>query len=199
MATLLYFGSFNPVHYGHLSIVQYLCSQPEIEEVRLVLSPKNPLKKAADLSDATERLNGLNAALDLARSRNFFPSDKPIHVSTVEFDLPQPLYTLKTLRHLQTMEPEQDFILLIGGDNITSLEKWYQYDVLLQEFRIWVYPRLDVAAEALTCQQLSTRYKTKELRFLSEAPLLPISSTSIRAGLAPQWSGALDASDDPAQ
>lgn len=199
MATLLYFGSFNPVHYGHLSIVQYLCSQPEIDEVRLVLSPKNPLKKAEDLSDATQRLNGLQAALDLAQRRRFFPAEKNIRISTVEFDLPQPLYTLKTLRHLQNLEPETDFILLIGGDNITSLERWFQYDQLLQEFRIWVYPRLDVPAEEAASRRLAEQYQAKELRFLSEAPLFPISSTSIRAGLAQQWSGALDESDDPTQ
>ena len=132
MATLLYFGSFNPVHYGHLSIVQYLCTHPEVDEVRLVLSPKNPLKKAEDLSDASNRLKELQTALDLAQKQNFFQSDKTIRISTVEFDLPQPLYTLKTLRHLKAYEPNKDFILLIGGDNITLLEKWHQYDQLLQ-------------------------------------------------------------------
>ncbi|MBR5249266.1 MAG: nicotinate (nicotinamide) nucleotide adenylyltransferase [Bacteroidales bacterium] len=191
MATLLYFGSFNPVHYGHLSIVQYLCTHPEVDEVRLVLSPKNPLKKAEDLSDASKRLKELQAALDLAQKQNFFQSDKTIRISTVEFDLPQPLYTLKTLRHLKACEPNKDFILLIGGDNITLLEKWHQYDQLLQEFRVWVYPRKDVGAESITCQELAQRHQAKELRFLSEAPLLPISSTLIRAGLAQQWSNDL--------
>lgn len=198
MTTLLYFGSFNPVHYGHLSIVRYLYQDRQLDEIRLVVSPKNPLKKAEDLADARQRLLEVASSVEEAKKRGFLSAEKPITVSDVEFDLPQPLYTINTLHHLQRLEPDQEFILLIGGDNISSIEKWFRYEQLLVEFQIWVYPRHDRQEEERACQSLEKRFPVRGIRYLKQAPLLPISSTLIRAGLAQQWSEDLSGSDAPA-
>ena len=111
----LLFGSFNPLHEGHLAILRYLAEHRLADELRLVVSPQSPFKQGQGLLDnAHERLDAARAAVA--------QTGLPVAVSDVEFDLPEPRYTIDTLRHLARTEPGREFVLVMGGDNITSLE-----------------------------------------------------------------------------
>ena len=134
MKVALLFGSFNPIHEGHLAILRYLAEHHLADELRLVVSPQSPFKQGQGLLDnARERLAAARAAVA--------ETGLPVVVSDVEFELPEPRYTIDTLRHLQRTEPDNTFVLVMGGDNITALENWHLADELLHEFEVWVYPR----------------------------------------------------------
>ena len=177
MRCALFFGSFNPIHFGHLNIARFLLESCDIDQVRMIVSPKNPLKDASIIADPALRLAQTTAevaALPLPEALK-----AKISVSDVEFHLPSPLYTINTLRHAREAEPENDHILIIGGDNIRIIENWYKWDELLREFEIWVYPRGGVDDSQL-CEQYDSMPETKKVRYLSNAPLYNISSTEIR-------------------
>ena len=139
----------------------------DLSEVRLVLSPKNPLKSGKGIWPVEERLHRMERAVK--------QSGLPLSVSTVEFDLPKPSYTINTLRYLAAKEPHLCFVLIMGADNLAVIEKWRQWQELLQEFEVYVYPRSGYDAVAL-CEAYCTRY--------INAPLIDVSSTFIRKGLA---------------
>lgn len=177
MRCALFFGSFNPIHFGHLNIARFLLEQCDINQVRLIVSPKNPLKDASIIAAPTERLAQTTKEVsELPLSEELRAK---IAVSDVEFHLPPPLYTINTLRHIREEEPENEHILIIGGDNIRIIEKWYKWDELLHEFEVWVYPRGGIDDSQL-CEQYDSMPKTKKVRYLSNAPLYNISSTEIR-------------------
>jgi nicotinate (nicotinamide) nucleotide adenylyltransferase len=163
----LFFGSFNPFHIGHMAIANYLLEFTDLNALRLVLSPKNPLKPARELSPSAERL----AQMERAVQR----SGLPISISTVEFDLPAPHYTLYTLRHLAALEPQWKFVLIMGADNLAVIQKWHKWQELLQEFEVYVYPRRGYAGQEL-CEAYCVRY--------IEAPLIEVSASFIRKGQA---------------
>lgn len=170
--TALLFGSFNPIHEGHLAILRYLLAQPEVDEVRLVVSPQSPFKRGQGLVDnALERLEGARAAIAEA--------GLAVTVSDVEFHLPEPWYTIDTLRFLQREEPDREFVLVMGGDNIPSLERWHKGGEILRDFAVWVYPRPGTDAGPV-CDRLNSLPGTKGVRLFSEAPQNSISSTEIR-------------------
>ena len=188
--TVLYFGSFNPFHIGHASVAKFVASLPWVEQLCFVLSPKNPMKESNTLQDANlrwedlqrviKKLNaedfgdqGLNpwritgsspASANICREEKFTASD-------IEFHLEPPLYTYNTLEKLSNLHPRRHFALLMGGDNINILHKWYRGEELLQKYPILVYPREGVDTEALC--------KEKGAIFI-DAPMVNISSTQIR-------------------
>ena len=162
----LYFGSFNPLHIGHLAIANYMLEFTDLDELRLVLSPKNPIKSHRGIIPVEARLRRMERAVTL--------SALPIGISTVEFDLPKPSYTINTLRHLAAHEPHVCFVLIMGADNLAVIEKWHQWQKLLQEFEVYVYPRSGYDGVAL-CEAYCTRY--------IDAPLIDVSSSFIREGL----------------
>ena len=170
----LYFGSFNPFHVGHLAIVNYLVSFTDLDEVRLVLSPLNPLKegKIPPGDRPKERLKHIRKAL---QSRKL-----PVTVSDIEFHLPQPLYTLHTLQHMSRIERGVQFILVMGADQLRDIEQWYQWQTLLEEYTLYVYPRY--GTDSLE-EQKKYMTRAKEIVLL-DAPLVTVSSTFIREGLA---------------
>ena len=169
----LLFGSFNPIHEGHLAILRYLATETRASEVRLVVSPQSPFKTAQGLLDnAEERLDSARLAIEEA--------GLPVTVSDVEFHLPPPRYTIDTLRHLQQTEPGKTFVLVMGGDNIASLERWHKGSEILRDFAIWVYPRPGYDA-APVCAQLNALPETKGVTLFADAPQNPVSSTEIRA------------------
>ena len=130
--TGLFFGSFNPIHVGHLIIANFMATQTDLDEVWLVLSPQNPLKEKASLARDYDRLHLVRLALD----------DNPkLQVSTVEFDLPKPSYTVDTLAYLKEKHPERRYTLIMGGDNLGTLHKWKNYELLLRDHSIYVYAR----------------------------------------------------------
>ncbi|MFA6247018.1 MAG: nicotinate (nicotinamide) nucleotide adenylyltransferase [Mucilaginibacter sp.] len=128
----LLFGSFNPIHIGHLIIANYMANYTALDKVWLVVSPQNPLKKYGDLINTYDRLEMAKLATDNATN---------IAVSDVELKLPQPSYTIDTLTHLKEKYPEHDFALIMGSDNLVTLHKWKNYKMILRDYQIFVYPR----------------------------------------------------------
>ena len=128
----LLFGSFNPIHIGHLIIANYMANHTALDKVWLVVSPQNPLKKYGDLINTYDRLEMAKLATDNATN---------IAVSDVELKLPQPSYTIDTLAHLKEKYPEHEFALIMGSDNLSTLHKWKNYKLILRDYRIFVYPR----------------------------------------------------------
>jgi len=125
-------GSFNPVHYGHISLAEFILGKNLVDEVWFVVSPVNPLKKTADPNDALERFNNLKEALE--NHNNCIASD-------YELSMPLPSYTSVTLKKIKDEYPEREFVLIIGGDNLDVFTKWKDYEYLLENHDIIVYPR----------------------------------------------------------
>ncbi len=190
MRCALYFGSFNPLHIGHVAIALYVLASPDIDTFRFVLSPHNPLKEADTLEDALKRLDDLKKAVQRMNSTDRekqliqiidkytnadnippLPAGKRFEVSDIEFHLPPPLYTYNTLMHLSGNEPDTSFILIIGADNLAIIEKWHKWKEILSRFEVHTYPRAGYDTPAL-CKKYGTIY--------IDAPLIDISSTQIR-------------------
>jgi len=158
----LFFGSFNPIHIGHLALAKYMVNYTEMQEVWLVVSPHNPLKKKSQLLNQNDRLHLVNLALD------FHPS---IKASNFEFDLPQPSYTINTLVRLKEKYPQHEFSLIMGQDNLTSFNKWKNYEEILKRNHIYVYPRPNCGP---------SEFDEHPNIHITEAPVMEISSTFIR-------------------
>jgi len=160
----LYFGTFNPIHIGHLVIANHMAEHSDLEQVWMVVTPHNPHKKKSTLLDDHHRLQMVFLATE------DYPKIKP---SDIEFKLPQPNYTVLTLAHLQDKFPQHEFSLIMGEDNLNSLHKWTNYDVILQNHHIYVYPRV---SEGVITPELEGHPHIHKIN----APLMEISSTSIR-------------------
>jgi len=176
---VLFPGSFNPVHHGHLAVAGYLALLPGIDEVRMIISPHNPLKGEADVPPE-ERLKGVREAVSILPAA----IASKITLSDIEFSLPEPRYTWNTLQALRIAEPQNRFILAIGGDNILILEKWHRRLDILATTEIWVYPRPGYSDAERRVMELSDTTLPSgvkpAIRFLSDAPQNDISSTQIR-------------------
>jgi nicotinate (nicotinamide) nucleotide adenylyltransferase len=160
--TGFYGGSFNPIHEGHLALGDFLIEHRLVDECWFVVSPQNPLKKTADPTDARFRLEAVSKALE---------SHPGCIASDIEFRLPLPSYTVQTLRYVAVQHPDREFILLIGGDNLDVFTQWKDYDYLLQNFDVLVYPRPGASNEVPASW---TRVK------MLDGKQLDISSTEIR-------------------
>lgn len=160
----LYFGTFNPIHIGHLIIANHMAEHADLDQVWMVVTPHNPLKKKATLLDDHHRLQMVYLATEN------FPKIKP---SDIEFKLSQPNYTVNTLVHLQEKHPNHEFSLIMGEDNLKSLHKWKNYEVILEHHNIYVYPRISTEADNL-------ELKKHPKIHLIDAPVVEISSTFIR-------------------
>ena len=163
--TGLFFGSFNPVHAGHLIISSYMANFTDLEEVWLVVSPQNPLKNKKGLGNMYDRLEMARLATESA--------DR-IKVSDIEFSLPQPSYTIDTLTYLHEKFPAKEFVLIMGGDNLASFKKWKNYEVLLKNYQIYVYPRPDSD---------TSEWESHPSITFTATPQMEISSTFIRQAL----------------
>lgn len=161
----LYFGSFNPVHIGHLIIANYMASFTELDEVWFVVSPQNPFKKKSTLADPYDRLEMLNLALEGAEH---------LRVTDIEFHLPIPSYTIDTLTHLKAKYPNREFVLLMGEDSLESLEKWKNADIILRDYQIYVYPRPGFDGGKLKDHPSIT---------ITATPLMELSSTFLRKAI----------------
>lgn len=158
----LFFGSFNPIHKGHIAIAKYMAQTVGLDRVWLVVSPHNPLKAKKTLADAEKRFIRVKKAIGKSRK---------IRASKVEFSLPQPSYTINTLKFLKKKYPLHSFALIIGSDNLEAFHKWKEYRKILSGYRIYVYPRPGSEGGKLK------RHRNVKLL---EAPLFDISSTFIR-------------------
>lgn len=172
MQVAVYSGSFDPLHIGHLAIMKYLTS-PEIgfDKVYLVVSPRNPLKDGSREYTAEQRLEAAKEAV----SRH---PELRVEVNDVEFTLPSPQYTIRTLDTLKEREKDNSFSLVIGADNLAVFRGWRDYKRILLEYGIIVYPRTGFDSAALRDNLLK---ENGEYRIrLIDAPLMDVSSTQIR-------------------
>jgi nicotinate-nucleotide adenylyltransferase len=156
----LYFGSFNPVHNGHIAIAEYMYRQFRFDEIWFIVSPSNPLKKEEDLLFERKRFELLNVAI---KNKHYFTA------SDIEFQMEKPSYTCLTLRKIRTEYPQHTFSLLLGSDCINEIKLWKNYEEILQNYTIYIYPRSkDIC-----------RVEGKNIIY-THPPLLNISSTMIR-------------------
>ena len=175
----IYGGSFNPIHFGHTGLAQWVVENTDLDEVWLMVSPNNPLKDASILADEQKRLAAAKEAIGDGR----LASGKRIIVSNFEFTLPRPNYTANTLRELQKQYPQHEFTLIIGEDNLEIFPKWREYTYLLENFRILVYPRKGSGKSVEQMMQELETAHIKEVQLLANAPYFEISSTELRKNL----------------
>lgn len=164
----IYGGSFNPIHYGHIGLAQWVITNTDLDEVWLMVSPNNPLKDQSILTDEHVRLEKAQEAI---RQQG----EEAIRVSDFEFHLPRPNYTANTLRELHKAYPEHQFTLIIGEDNLSIFDKWREHLYILENYRVFVYPRHGCAEYEIP--------EAKDLQLLKEAPYFDISSTELRKNL----------------
>lgn len=164
--TGLLFGSFNPIHIGHLVLANYILEYSHLDEIWFVISPQNPFKNSDELITENHRLQMVEIAIQ--KEPRFKACD-------VEFDLPRPSYTIHTLEKLQKNNPLNRFTIIMGGDNLLSIDRWKNASEILSKFPVIVYPR-----PGFNNDKLPEGAKIQ----IVEAPLLDISSTLIRDGVA---------------
>jgi len=164
----LFFGSFNPIHIGHLVIAEYMVEFTDIEQIWFVVSPCNPLKKKETLLNEKNRISMVRLAIEY---------DTRFKASSIEFDLPRPSYTINTLAHLNEKHPKVDFSLILGLDNLATLHKWKNYEQLLENYKLYIYPRVygNTAPIALANHPSVV---------ITEAPIVELSSTFIRKAVS---------------
>tara|TARA_R110002012_G_scaffold312248_1_gene522468 strand:- start:2348 stop:2926 length:579 start_codon:yes stop_codon:yes gene_type:complete len=160
----LYFGTFNPIHIGHLIIANQLAEQSDLDQIWLVVTPQSPFKKKQSLLDNYQRLEMVFRATE--------DYDK-LQPSDIEFSLPQPNYTVNTLAHLQEKFPQHAFSLIMGEDNLKSFHKWKNYQHILDNHDIYVYPRISEGT-------VKTQFDGHKRIHHVDAPIIELSSTFIR-------------------
>lgn len=169
----LYFGTYNPIHVGHLIIANYMADYSVLDQVWLVVTPQNPLKEKSTLLADFHRLSLVKEAIE----------DNPkLRVSDIEFNLTKPNFTVNTLAHLQEKYPEHEFSLIMGEDNLRTLHKWYNYEIILKNHMIYVYPRVLIEQEQPTDFESEIR-NHPHVVFCKDAPVMNVSSTFIRQAI----------------
>ncbi|MFV0522681.1 MAG: nicotinate (nicotinamide) nucleotide adenylyltransferase [Mangrovibacterium sp.] len=159
----LYFGTFNPVHVGHMAIANYMLEFTEIERLWFIVSPQSPFKRKKNLLDNYQRLEMVHRAIG---------NNHKYKASDIEFKLPKPSYTIDTLAYLTELHPEHEFWLIMGEDNLQYLHKWKNYEVILKHYHILVYPRSDSS----TPKEFQHHPRIHKV----DAPLMEISSSFLR-------------------
>lgn len=177
MKIAVYSGSFNPLHIGHQAIMEYLTRDRDFDWVYLVVSPKNPLKDWMSADTGEARYKAAVAAV-------LRHPDLHVWVDDIELKMDPPQYTIRTLDALKKREPDNDFTLIIGGDNLAGIRRWKDYRRILCEYGVGVYPRegfdLMEIREQLMKEATDEPYKIE----IFDAPIVDISSTEIRRGIA---------------
>ncbi|WP_299337729.1 nicotinate (nicotinamide) nucleotide adenylyltransferase [uncultured Psychroserpens sp.] len=163
----LYFGTFNPIHIGHLTIANHIAEYSDLDKVWFVVTPHSPFKKKNSLLADRQRYEMVyRATYDYIKLE---PSD-------IEFNLPQPNYTINTLAYLQEKYPQHEFALIMGEDNLKSFHKWKNYELILENHHIYVYPRI---SEGQVETQFDKHHKIHKI----DAPIMELSSTFIRKAI----------------
>lgn len=163
----LYFGTFNPIHVGHLTIANYMAEYSDLDQVWFVVTPHSPFKKKNSLLDNHHRYQMVDRAVE----------DYPnLRASDIEFKLPQPNYTINTLVYLEEKYPEYEFALIMGEDNLKSFHKWKNYERILEGHHIYVYPRISDG-------KVETRFDNHPKIHHIDAPIMELSSTFIRKAI----------------
>lgn len=160
----LYFGTFNPIHVGHMIIANHMAEHSDLGQIWMVVTPHNPLKQKSSLLDDYHRLHLVNLATEE------YPKIKS---SDIEFKLSQPNYTVNTLAHLKDKYPQHEFSLIMGEDNLNSLHKWKNYEFIIENHEIYVYPRLNSG-------EIDEQFVNNSKIHRIGAPVIELSSTFIR-------------------
>jgi nicotinate-nucleotide adenylyltransferase len=160
----LYFGSFNPIHHGHLIIAKHILEHTSLQQVWFVVSPQNPLKHSNGLLNEYHRLHLVNLAIE---------GEPDFKATDIEFRLPKPSYTIDTLTYLREKYPSHEFTVLMGSDSFENLPKWKNHEQLLKNYNIVVYERPGHPVQLPVPQQVT----------VLKAPLLEISATHIRQSI----------------
>ena len=174
----LFFGTFNPIHVGHLVIANHLANYTELDEVWLVVSPQNPLKKKDSLLQDYHRLALVRVAID----------DNPkLKASDIEFSLPKPSYTSNTLAHINEKYPGYSFALIMGEDNLRTFHKWKNYEDILKNNQIYVYPRIlteqEKEANEINAEADNGLRKHQNVIMCDDVPVMKISASFIRGAI----------------
>jgi nicotinate-nucleotide adenylyltransferase len=172
MKTGLFFGTFNPIHHGHLMVANYMHQFTDLDEIWFVITPQSPFKKRENLLDNRDRQHLVNLAIK---------DQYDFKASDIEFDLPKPNYTVHTLTYLREKYPKREFVLIMGGDNLTHLHKWYNVEQILDNHKIYVYRRPG--------SDISDRWESsigKGVIQVFDAPQLDISASFIRKAIQNQ-------------
>jgi len=172
----LFFGTYNPIHVGHLIIANHMAHHTDLSEVWLVVTPQNPFKQKSSLLPDYHRLMIAEIAVE--------DNDK-VRVSNVEFKLPKPSYTINTLVHLKEAHPNIEFSLLMGEDNLRSLHKWKNFELILKEHKIYVYPRVLTDQEKEDLKPYRTNPSLVNHPRISkvDAPVMKLSASFIRKSI----------------
>lgn len=163
----LYFGTFNPIHVGHLIIANYMADKTDLDQVWFVVSPQNPLKDKKTLLADYHRLSLVNEGIK---------DNHKLRSSDIEFNLPKPSYTVNTLMHLKEKHPSYEFSLIMGEDNIRTLHKWKNYEYILKHHTVFVYPRVEGRDE----ESNDLIDSNKAIVYCADVPLMNISASYIR-------------------
>lgn len=164
----LFFGSFNPIHIGHLVIANHIANNDKIDEVWFVVSPQNPFKEKKTLLQDYHRLRLVEEAIE---------GNPKLKASNIEFSLPQPSYTIDTLTYLKEKYPKVNFSIIMGEDNLKSFHKWKNHKIILRDYNIIVYPRVNVAEDLKTETEILNH---KNVTLLKNIPVMDISASFIR-------------------
>lgn len=162
----LFFGTYNPIHVGHMVIANYMVEYTDLERLWIVVTPHNPFKEKKSMLADYQRLQLVKIAIE---------DDNRFRASDIEFNLPQPNYTIHTLTYLKEKHPEHEFVLVMGADNLTHFKKWKNYQEILDKYEIYVYPRVEgVFSDDLLAHPKVSFY---------QAPVIQISSSFIREAI----------------
>ena len=128
----LFFGTFDPIHKGHIHLAEYYVNSTDLDSVMFVITPQNPFKQNSKILSNKNRLELVSLAIK---------SNPKLQVSSIEFDLPTPNYTIQTLKKIKAYYPKDNFVLILGEDNLSSFDKWKDYSNILSDYELYVYPR----------------------------------------------------------
>ena len=181
MKIAVYSGSFNPLHIGHLAIMKHLIEKAGFDMVYLIVSPKNPLKDSISSDSATDRYNAAVEAVNRHFGIEASSGTSVVKVDDIELTMPEPHYTIRTLNALLEREPGNEFTLVIGADNLACIRKWKEYQRILTDFGVAVFPREGHDLKSIR-EGLMSENSDYEIRLL-DAPLVTISSTEIREAI----------------
>jgi nicotinate-nucleotide adenylyltransferase len=175
----LYFGTFNPIHVGHLVIANYMADYTDLDQVWLVVSPQNPLKKKSTLLADYHRLALVKVAIE---------DNAKLRASDIEFHLSIPSYTSSTLAYLKEEYPSDEFSLIMGEDNLRTFHKWYNHEVLLKNHTFYVYPRVLTSQEELEVEEIGSSsgnqfHQHPNVVFCEDAPVMKVSASFVRQAI----------------
>lgn len=173
--TGLYFGTFNPIHVGHLIIANHMVQYAPLDEVWFVVSPQNPLKQKASMLADYHRLALVRVAVE---------ENPRLQASNIEFELPKPSYTIHTLAALSEKYPRHEFTLIMGEDNLNTFQKWKNHELILQDYSVLVYPRVESDESLAVKMEEKSPFLGHPRVTMIDAPLMKISASFIRKAIA---------------